>query len=159
MFLFNGICLRWTPRPYKKTDGFVKWTPKFGQKRIRLFGNEFGIQPGSFLLVWERFSRCSSSECTLSDSGQIRPLSETFRRKTSPPLTVRKSFPWHCCPGNCLFVTCFAEYYVLSAVFETLSFGIASLDRNARSVLRLSAACRIILSAFLSFAENQDLSK
>ena len=132
----------------------MKWTPKFGQKRIRLFWNEFGIQPGSFLLVWERFSRCSSSECTLSDSGRIRPLSEIFRRKTSPPLTVRKSSPSRCCPGSCLFVTCFAEYYVLSVGFGTPSFGIASLGRNARSALRLAAVYQTVLAAFLSFAKN-----
>jgi len=53
----------------------------------------------------------------------------------------------------------FGLYYVLSVAFETLSFGIASLDRNARSVLRLAVTCRTILAAFLASAQSWDLLK
>ena len=41
--------------------------------------NEFGIVPDSFRLVLDLFFLYSSSLCTLSDSGRIRPLSQTFQ--------------------------------------------------------------------------------
>ena len=38
----------------------MKWTPKFRQKNIK-FANEFCTVQGSFLLVWEKFSRCCNT--------------------------------------------------------------------------------------------------
>ena len=72
----------------KKNPAPMKWDPKFGQK-IKLFGNEFGIQPDSSLLVWEIFSHCCSKICNFPGNEWIHPLKKTF---SIAPLS--KQFPF-----------------------------------------------------------------
>ena len=82
-----------------------------------------------------------------------------FLRKTFLPLTVQKSFPYNCCPNNCLFLTYFAVYYARQAYAETLAFGIANPDPSGAKALLLWEASQISLVAFLSFAKSLDFLK
>ena len=92
----------------------LKWTPKFGQKNIK-FANEFCTVQDSFLLVWEKFSRCCNTKDILPKYGWIHPYFGTFPHKTFPFLICRKSFPYYCCLSSCLFLTYFAVCYVRQA--------------------------------------------
>ena len=114
------------------------WTQKVRQNNIVNFlVNEFGTVPDSFRLVSGIFSRCSSSLCTLPDSGRIRPLSETFRRRTFLLLIYQRSFPLRYYPSSYLYGTYFVLCYALAVVSEILSFGIASLGRSVILVMNL----------------------
>ena len=136
----------------------MKWTPKFRQKNIK-FANEFCTVQGSFLLVWEKFSRCCNTKGILSKYGWIHPYFETFPHKTFPFSIFQKSFPYSYYPNSCLSLTCFAVCYARQAYVAILAFGIANLDQNARVALLRWVVSQTTLAAFLSFAQSLDFLK
>ena len=116
---------------------------------IKLFGNEFGIAPGSFLLIYEKFSCCSSRICICATYVWNLPHSQISLRRTFLPSIFQRNIPSRRYPYNCPCATCFAQYCVLLSIFGILRVGIASLGQSVVSALRLSAVSCSIRPAFL----------